>query len=471
MWKIFENGGTQGIQFLIQLILARLLNPSDFGIIAIVLGFISISNIFVQSGLNTALIQKKQVTSDDFTSVFLLSSLLAFILYIILFISAPYIAKFYLQPKLSIFLRILSLVLFPNVLNSIQTVIIRRRMEYKKLFISSVGAILVSGVIGIILAIKGAGLWSLVILHIVNQFMVAIIMCVTVKWRPKLLFSSGNVRQLFSYGWKLLVAGLLESMYKNSRSLIIGKLYLPAALSYYNRGEQFPSILVNTINGSFQSVILPILSSQQEDLTKIRETASIFIKTTSFIIFWMLMSLVILAEPLVIILLTEKWRASIPFVQIFCVAYMFIPINTANIQAINSIGRSDIYLKIQVIKKIIGIAIIALTCFFGVYAIAIGQVIYELVSVYLNAIPVRKLINYKLKDQIKDSFPAFFSSCWAGFGMYIFGYLNIPLFAKLVIQITISIIIYIGISYICNKKVLVYIKDIIYDSCRQHRFK
>ena len=260
-----ERGGTQGIQFIVQIVLARLLLPEDFGSITIVLIFIQLANVFIQSGFNTALIQKKDADEVDFSSVFYLSLFVAGLLYVVLFFTSQFIADFYRLPQLAQILRVLSITLFFGAFNSIQNAYVARNMIFKKLFFSSLGAIIVSGTVGITAAYLGWGVWALVAQQLINQLAVTLILWFTVKWRPKLLFSIEKVKVLFSFGWKLLVSSLINTLYIDIRSLIIGKIYPPAMLGYYDRGKLFTKIIVSNIDGSIQSVMLPALASQQDD--------------------------------------------------------------------------------------------------------------------------------------------------------------------------------------------------------------
>jgi teichuronic acid exporter len=271
LWKLMERGGTQGIQFVVQVILARMLLPEDYGVIALVVIFTSIAGVFIQSGLNTALIQKKDVDEADFSSVFYLCLFIACLIYITLFLTAPFIATFYGIPQITLVFRVLSITLFFGAFNSIQNAVVARNLQFKKLFFSSTGAILISGTAGIYMAYTGFGVWALVGQQISNQFLVTIILWFTVKWRPELLFSFSRVKKLFSFGWKLLASALIDTIYTDLRSLIIGKMYTPAMLGFYKRGQQFPSIIISNINGSIQSVMLPVLSSQQDDRLRVKK--------------------------------------------------------------------------------------------------------------------------------------------------------------------------------------------------------
>jgi len=392
MWKFLERGGTQGIQFIVQIVLARLLSPDEFGAIAIVLVFINLARVFVQSGFNTALIQKKDADKVDFSSVFYLSLLVAAILYSIIYFSAPYISRFYMQPQLVQVLRVLSVTLFIGAFNSIQNAFVARNMLFKRLFISSLGAVIASGIVGIAIAYRGGGVWALVAQQLTNQLMVAIILWFTVKWRPHFICSFKRLGELFSYGSKLLASALIDTLYRDLRTLIIGRIYMPEMLGFYNRGEQFPKIIVSNINGSIQSVMLPTLSAHQDDTKRVKEMMRRAIKTSSYIIFPMMIGMIVVAEPLVKIVLTDKWLPAVPFLQIFCISYALMPIHTANLQAINAMGRSDIFLRLEVIKKIIGLIILGISLQFGVYAIALGQVFGGIISTFINAYPNKELL-------------------------------------------------------------------------------
>lgn len=465
-WKLMERGGTQGIQFIVQIILARNLLPGDYGVIALVTIFLIVANIFVQSGFNIALIQKEKVTEVEFSSVFYLSIFFASLLYLILFFTAPFVATFYDEPQIIPVFRVLSVTLFFGAFNSIQNAVVVRKMQFKKLFYSSLGAILVSGTVGIVMAYSGFGVWALVAQQITNQIFIAAILWVTVKWRPRLLFSVEKVRGLFSYGWKLVVSALIDTLYKNLRSLIIGKIYNAEMLGYYNRGEQFPSLIVTNINGSIQSVMLPALVSNQDNVQRIKHMVRRSIVTSSFILFPMMVGLSAIAEPLVRILLTEKWVLSVPFLQIFCLSYALWPIHTANLQAINALGRSDIFLKLEIIKAIVSLAILGVTVFYGVYAIALGGFVGGLFSTFINSYPNIKLLNYSYKEQWKDIMPSLLLSLVMGGMVYSIKLFNMKVWTTLTIQIGVGIIIYLVMAWMIKLECFLYLLSSIKDMVR-----
>lgn len=457
VWKLMERGGVQGIQFIIQIILARLLTPEDYGSIAIIAIFITIANVFVQSGFNTALIQKKDTDELDYSSVFYLSMFVAFIIYIILFIAAPFIAEFYGIDNLTAVIRVISITLFFGAYNSIQNAIVAKHMEFRKLFFSSTGAVCVSGIIGIVLAYSGFGVWALVAQQLINQITISVILLFILKWHPKLIFSFERIRVLFSYGCKLLVSALIDTFYMNIRSLIIGKIYSPTMLGFYNRGDQFPQLIVSNINGSIQSVMLPALASQQDNVEKVKNMMRRGIVTSSFIIFPTMVGLAVVAKPLVSIILTDKWLLCVPFLQIFCMSYALWPIHTANLQAINAMGRSDIYLRLEIAKKVVGMIILVISLFYGVYGIAVGTLIAGIVSTFINSYPNKKLLNYSYLEQMKDIMPSFIISVLMGVITYSVRFFNMGNMITMIIQILVGVISYLFLAKIFKLECYVYL--------------
>ena len=421
LWKFLERIGTQGVQFVVAIVLARLLAPADFGLIALVTVFVTIANVFVQSGLNTALIQKKNADNLDFSTVFYSCLALAVVLYLGLFFGAPIIAKFYNnQVELIPVIRVLGLMLPLGALNSIQEAYVARNMMFKKLFYRSVGAIIPAGIIGVVCAYLGFGIWSLVAQQLLNTLLICVIMWFTVKWRPSLSFSFERWKRLFSFGWKLLCSALLDTFYRNIRDLVIGKLFTPTDLGFYNRGDQFPKIIIANINSSIQSVLLPSLSTVQDDRVRLKSLARRSIKTSSFLILPMMTGLAAIAKPLTLVVLGEKWLPAVPFIQICCFSYAFWPIHTTNLSAINAVGRSDVFLKLEIIKKCYGLAVLALAIwlFRSPIGIAMSAAITAPLGSFVNAYPNKKLLNYGFIEQMKDFVPSFLLSIVMGAVVY-----------------------------------------------------
>lgn len=461
-WKFFERMGTQGIQFIIQLILARLLLPEDYGVIALITVFISLANVFVQSGFNTALIQQKDVEEEDYSSVFVVSAVVALIIYILLFVSSDAIAAFYKMPNLSSVIKILGLVLFFGAFNSIQIAKVSREFQFKKLFYSSLGANIFSGILGIILAYYKFGVWALVAQQLSNQFFICVILLFIVDWKPHMRCNLSRIKNMFDYGWKLLVSNLIDVLYNNIYSLVIGKFYKSDQLGYYNRADQFPNILVTNVNGSIQSVMLPALSEEQDNLAKVKSMVRRSMVTSSFFVFPAMAGLAACSEPLIELLLTEKWLFCVPIMRMLCLSYAFWPIHTANLQAINAIGRSDVFLKLEIIKKMVGIICLIISLPFGVIVMAFSKVVSSVASTVINAWPNRKLLNYSFLEQIYDIAPSFLISLVMGGVVYL---LNEVLMFHIVVNLAIEVIVggclYLGLAKIFKLECLEYILNIL----------
>ena len=443
IWKFLERGGVQGVQFVLSIILARLVTPEDYGVIALLLVFIQIATVFIQSGFNTSLIQKKESDDLDFSSIFYLSFFVAGVLYFILFFCAPLVAKFFKAEELTNLLRVISLTLFFGAVNSVQNAYVSKTMQFRRFFFSSMGAVIGSGIVGIVMAYKGFGVWALVFQQLIKDFLICVILWFTVKWRPKFMFSLQRVKILFSFGWKLLVSGLLDTVFRNIYNLIVGKIYDKEALGYFNRGHQFPQVIATNLDGSIQSVMLPTLSSHNDNVEEVKRITRRSISMSAFLLMPCMFGLAAVAEPLVKVLLTDKWLPCVPFLQLACISYAIYPIHTANLTGINALGRSDVFLKLEIIKKTITILNILITIPFGIYAMAIGQVISAFIASFINAFPNRKLMKYTYFEQWKDLMPSFLCSIVMAFCVWGLHFIQIPSIVLLLLQIVTGILIYI----------------------------
>jgi O-antigen/teichoic acid export membrane protein len=460
-WKFLEQGGVSGVQLIVQIILARLLLPEDYGVIALIIVFISISQTFVESGLGTALIQKKKVTDADYSSVFYLTLGIALIFYCVLFLAAPFIAAFYNQPLITSVLRVLGLMLFFGSINTIQNAVIVGNFLFKKLFISSLGAVLLSGVVGVAMAYAGYGVWALVGQQLTSIIALCVIMWFTVKWRPKLLFSVTQVKELFSFSWKLLASGLISVTYNNLSSLIIGKLYPANMLGYYTKGQEFPLYVVANINSSIQTVMFPAYAKNQDNRPMVKQIMRRALVTSAFLVFPAMAGLAAIAEPLIELLLTEKWLISVPFLQIFCATYALWPVTTVNLQAISALGRSDIFLKLEVVKKGIGLCVLAVTVPIGIYAIALGMVANAVIGMAINIYPNKALLNYSFTEQWRDLIPALILSLIMCGITYSVLFLNFSVWLTLILQIVVGVVVYAGLAWLLKLESLTYVMNTI----------
>ena len=462
-WKLFERFGVTGIQFILQIVLARILDPEHYGILSIMIIFTTLANVFIQNGFNTSLIQNKDVTDDDYSSVFWVSILIAVALYALIFTLAPLIAAFYEMPDIVMPLRIISLMLIPGALNSIQLAKVSREMNFKNVFISNIGAIVVSGATGIIIALNGGGLWALVAQTLVNVVVATVIMMFTVKLRIKLICNLKRVKILFSYGWKLLVSSLIDTLYMDLRSLVIGKKYNEETLGYYNRGKQFPQFIITAVNSTVQSVMLPAISKEQDNSEKVKSMVRSSMSTSAYIIFPIMAGLAAVATPLISILLTDKWLPCVVYLQIYCFTLAFTPIHSCNLQAINAVGRSDLFLKLEIIKKTIGIISLLISVFYfdSPIAIALTGVFTTISSCFINAYPNRKLINYSYLEQFKDLASSFGIAVIMCVCVLLLGTINLNNWFLLIIQVLSGIAIYVGLSILFKPKPFRFLIDII----------
>lgn len=461
LWKFLERGGTQGIQFVIQIILARILSPNDYGTLAILLAFIAIANVFVQSGFSTALIQKQEVDNIDFSSVFYFSFFVAALCYIVIFFAAPLVAKFYQNEDLTYLLRVLAIILFFGACNSVQNSVIAKKMQFRRLFFSSMGGAFASGIIGIILAYNGFGLWALVAQQIANNAFICIILWFTVKWRPEFRFSFERLKKLFGFGWKLLCSSIVYTCSVQLYSLVIGKNFSSTDLGFFNRGETFPSIITNNVDGAVQSVMLPAMSSHNEKVEEVKAITKRTITTGTYLLMPLMFGMAAVSKNMVLLLLTDKWLDCVLYVQLACFCFALYPIHTTNLTAMNSMGRSDLYLYLEIIKNAFSIFVLVITIPFGLKWIAIGRVISGIIGTFINTYPNKKLLNYGCFEQWKDVLPSILLSAFMGSCVYLIGKLISSPILGLIIQVLSGAAIYILLSAILKNKSFIYISNIL----------
>lgn len=461
IWRFAERCGAQLVTFIVSIVLARILDPKDYGTIALVTVFTTILQVFVDSGLGTALIQKKNADDLDFSSVFYFNFIVCIILYVGMFIAAPYIALFYKDTTLTPVIRVISLTIVISGVKGIQQAYVSKNMLFKRFFFSTIGGTIFSAVLGIAMAYMGYGVWALVAQQLSNTAIDTLILWLTVKWRPKKMFSYERLKGLFSFGWKLLISSLLDTAYNNLRNLIIGKLYSSSDLAFYNQGEKFPKVIVMNINASIDSVLLPTMSIEQDNPKRIKQMTRRAIKTSTYVMAPLMMGLAFCAEPIVRLVLTDKWIFCIPFLRIFCITYMFWPVHTANLNAINAMGRSDWFLRLEIIKKIVGLAILLSTMWFGVMAMAYSLLLSSVLSQIINSWPNRKLLKYGYLEQVRDFAPGILLAVLMGICVHFVEYMSLPMIVTLVIQIVLGAIIYIVGSAILKLEEFQYLLEMI----------
>lgn len=457
VWRFLERFGAQIVSFVVSIVLARLLDPDVYGTTALVTVFTTILNVFVDSGFGNALIQKKDADDLDFSSVFYFNIVMCAALYAVMFFAAPLIATFYAYESLTPVVRVLSLTVVISGVKNVQQAYVSRTMQFKRFFWATLVGTLTSAVVGIALAYFGFGVWALVAQNLTNTTIDTIMLWFTVKWRPKKMFSLTRLKSLFNFGWKLLVSALLDTVYNELRQLVIGKVYSSSDLAYYNKGRQFPYLIIQNVNSSIDSVLLPSMSKEQDKKEHVKKMTRRAIKTSTYIMAPIMMGMFACAEPVILFLLTDKWADAIPFMRIFCVTFMFYPIHTANLNAIKAMGRSDYFLKLEIIKKCIGLALLFATMFISVKAIAYGMLASSFISQIVNAYPNRKLLDYGYVQQMKDILPAILLAVFMMGCVYCVTFLGLSDILTLIIQIPLGVLIYIGGSALLKLEAFQYL--------------
>ena len=462
LWKLLERCSVQLVSVVVSILLARWLYPDDFGVIALILVFIAFAEVITDGGFNTALIQKKDADATDFSTIFYASVVIAVFMYFVLFFSAPLISGFYEMESLTRIIRVLSLTLPFYVLNSIQRAYVAKEMLFDKLFVSSFVSVLISGVIGCVMALKGFGVWSLVAQKISNQALVTVTMWYTVKWRPVLRFSFNSFKTLFGYGWKIFMTNFIITLFVKIRHLIIGKLFTASNLAYFERGDLFPSYIGDNLISAVQSVLLPTLSEQQDDRARVKSMMRRSTKSTALITCPIMAGLFVAAQPLTILLLTEKWLPVVPFIQIMCVSNIFKPLTISNAEAIKAMGYSNIILKLEIIKKIVDVIILVVSCQIGLMAIAYGVALYNFLCIFINLYPNIKLLDYKIREQIADVLPSYLTAIVMALSIFWIGRLDMAPILILLAELVMGAAVYVGLNYIFKVESFTYLCNFLF---------
>ena len=454
-WRFLEQISYQGIQLIFSLFLLRILDTEEVGAVSVISIFITIANTFIQSGFSQALMQKKEIKEEDYSSVFYMTLALSGGIYLLFYGISPFVAEFYHLPILESLLRQMSILLFPGAVISIQMAYAGRALQFRPIFLASFFSSLFSGVLAVFLAYRGYGSFAMAYQQISYYFFTMLILFLCLPWRPKLLFRLSSL-SLFHFGWKILFSGLLDQIWQNIYGLVIGKRYKVEELALYNRGEMFPKLLSSTLSTMISGVMFPAFSKLQEEKESLQEMAKKTIRFSAFLLFPILFGLMAVAKPFIILLLTKKWIGMLPYLRFLSVTYLFLPLHMCNLQLMNSQGRSDLFLKLEIIKKILGIGILLLTFPFGIFVMLFGKNVVEVLCLYLNAKPNEKLIQYGFFSQINDCLPSFTASLLMGGIVYLTQEMlekrGMTELWQLIVLIPLGAICYILFSLLLNKK-------------------
>lgn len=461
LWSSVERFSNQGVQFLFSIILARLLAPEDYGIVAMVVIFFAIAQTFVDSGFSSAIVRKKDRTESDLSTCFYFNIFVGLGFYILLFLCSPFIADFYNQPILSPIVKISGLTVLINSLCIVQQAQFTIRIDFKTQAKVTLTSTVISGILGILLAYLGYGVWALVWQGVTGSFVRMILFWILSKWRPRESFSKDSFHYLFGYGSKLLASGLLDTTYNNIYPIVIGKFYSPAQLGNFSRAQGWASLPSSNITGVLQRVTFPVLTEMQDDDERLATNYRKLLRMSAFIVFPLMMLMAAIASPLIRVVITAKWDACVPYLQIICFAMMWYPIHAINLNLLQVKGRSDLFLRLEIIKKVVGVSVMCVTIPLGVTAMCFGMVFSSMIALFINTYYTGKLINVGYLTQMKDLLPIILISLLVSACAYASTWLFSTEWIKLFMAVVIGGIMYLILSIFFAKDEYIEVMNVI----------
>ena len=462
LWSFIDTIAGQGIQFIVGIILARILSPREFGLIGMITVFIAISQSFIDSGFGNALIRKKNCNSTDYSTVFFFNLVVGLLFFLILYFSAPSISSFFKEPELRAIIQVLGTILIIDALGLIQRTILTKQIDFKLQARISVIASIASGVIAITMAYKDFGVWSLVAQRISRQAFISMFLWIWNKWKPQLTFSISSFKELFGFGSKLMLSRLIDTIYRNIYYLVIGKFFSAQDLGYYTRADQFKALPSQNLTSIIGRVTYPVLSSIQDDIPRLRTNYQKLIRSTMFITFTLMLGMAAVAKPMIITLIGEKWLPSVVYLQMLCFVGMFYPLHSLNLNMLQVQGRSDLFLRLEIIKKVLAVPTIIIGIFMGIKLMILGMFINTLIAYYLNSYWSGKMIGYSFRQQVEDILPAFLTALSMALIVFSLGILlALPPLATLIIQVISGAAFIIIFSEIAHLKDYIFLKSLI----------
>lgn len=461
-WTFLEQFGTQIIGLVISILLARLLTPQDFGVIALFTVVMSIAAVLVEGGLTSSIIRTKDPNEDDFSTVFHFNLVMSIILYVVILFCAPFIADYYQKPILTTVIRVYALTIILNAFSTVQRTQLTKAMQFKTLFKINLPSQIISGVVGIVLAYFGFGVWSLVYAALIQSFIASLQLWLYSDWKPKIIFNKQKFKFHFTYGYRITLSGLLNIIFNNIYVLIIGKQFSLQQLGYYNRADNLRQLPINNISNALNKVTFPLFAKISDDDIKLKEVYQMLMKLVMFIIAPALTLLVVLAEPLVVFLLSEKWLPTVPYLQILAVAGLLIPIHSYNLNILQVKGRSDLFLKLEIIKKINIVIIVAISLQFGIFGLLWGQVVSSFIAFFINTYYTGQFLKYNAYKQLLDILPSICLAILCGLGIYfakLMFFQNVPNSIIIIVLGTIYSLMYVFIAFIFKFKEIAHIKQ------------
>jgi len=462
IWSFIENFANLGVTFVAGIILARILSPREFGLIGMITIFIAVSESFINSGFSSSLIRKKDCTQADYSTVFFFNLGIGILFFTLLYFAAPAIGDFFKEPELKPIVQVLGLVLIIDSLTLIQKTILIKRIDFKLQAKISVISSTGSGIVAVVMAYKGFGVWSLVVQILSRQTLNSVFFWLWNRWKPIMVFSVDSFKELFGFGSKLLISGLIDTIYKNVYSMVIGKYFSAQELGFYTRASQFKQLPSQNISGVIQKVTYPVLASIQDNVPRLRDYYRKLIRSTMFITFNLMLGMAAVAEPMIITLIGEKWRPCIIYLQMLCFVGMFYPLHALNLNMLQVQGRSDLFLRLEIIKKILAIPTIIIGVFWGIKIMIAGMMVNTLIAYYLNSFWSGKMIGYSMKQQVKDILPSFFmAALMAALVFCLRWVLNVNPLLTLIIQVFAGAMFILILSEITRFKDYLFLKSLI----------
>lgn len=445
-WAVGERVLTQGTLFVISIVLARLLTPTEYGVLSILLVFTNLADVLVTNGLGESLVRQQNVSKQDYSTVFICGLLLSLVLYVVLFFASPLISGFYGMESISTYLKVLALRIPFSSLNAIQKAYVAKNFLFKKQFSATFFASLGSGLVAIVLAYQGAGVYALIAQQLLTVILTSIILYIAVKWFPGFHFSRKSLFEVVPTGFQFCGASLVNALYSEGRSLLIGKVYSSADLAYFNRGNQFPSLIVSNLNTPISNVMLPVMAEVNDDGKKLKAITQKSMQLAAFVVFPLMAILALCGAPLVRLLLTEKWLPCVPYLQAACIFYLFQPLQTMNWQALKAAGEGGLCFKLELIKKIIAFVLLGVSIPFGVMAISVSSVISGFISMLVNMGPNKRILDYGIFEQGMDMLKPLFSTLVASLAAVALSMLPVNDYVLLALQVVIPVVVYLLVS-------------------------
>lgn len=447
-WSAADALLGQGVTFIVGLVLARLLSPDEYGLIGICLIFTTVLNGIVDSGFSNALIRKKEVTDEDYNTMFTTNMAISVVLYVLLFISAPLVSNFFHRIELTALVRVTGLILFLNALSITQVTILTKNIDFKTKTKASLVSAIISGVIGIVMAFMGYGVWSLVAQQLSKQLLYTLCLWVLNKWWPKFTFYNDSFKYMWGFGWKLLASGILNNVWNQLYQVVIGRCYTSSTLGHYTRANEYASIFSSNLTLIVQRVSYPVLAEIQDDKERMVQGYRKVIKITMFVTAVCMISLGAVSEPLIYTLIGTKWQEAATYLPLICISMSLYPLHAINLNILQVLGRSDIFLYLEILKKIVGIVPIVIGIFCGIYYMLLTSILTGVISLYLNTWYTGKTLNYSFWKQLRDIAPSYFTALVIALAVYFLKYLSLPYYVVLMLQIIVGLVACITISEI-----------------------